>query len=105
MPATARAERNPYDHRHRGHAERLKRTKLGTPCPGGLVDGKPWRSDHCTGIMNDLEQMHADHDPPVQRGGTRANRVCCAPCNTGAGATAGNRARGPRRAARRSRTW
>jgi hypothetical protein len=104
MPATARAGTNPYPHSHRVTRANLIRAALGTPCPGALVNGQPWYSDHCDGIMTDAKRMHLDHTTAVADGGTRGDRICCSPCNTGAGAVMGNQRRTPTER-RRTRVW
>lgn len=109
MPATARATRNPYGHRHRQIRARLIRHALGTMCPGDWVNGRPYRSRNCHGIMTNPRHMHLAHTIPLALGGTDGDTICCSACNLGAGAILGNQLRGTARhhtpGPRRTRTW
>lgn len=106
MPALHRARRNPYDRAHRRTRAALIRDAIGTVCPGDYVNGRPWRSANCHGIMLDPARMHLAHTVPVVLGGTHGDRICCAACNLGAGAILGNQLRRPALAPpRRSRIW
>jgi hypothetical protein len=63
---------------------------IGTLCPG------PWRgrrSVNCVGIMATRAHMDLDEDPPRVIAPPVRWRICCPPCNRGAGATLGNRRR------------
>jgi hypothetical protein len=82
-----------YDHRHRARRTALLKQAIGTPCPGALVHGQPWRSRHCDGVMVNPHRMHLDHTTPLALGGTVGDRICCQPCNTGAGAKLGHQRR------------
>lgn len=96
-----------YDHRHRARRTALIKQAIGTHCPGALVHGQPWRSHHCDGVMVNPHRMHLDHTTPLALGGTIGDRICCQPCNTGAGAVMGNRMRGVAtlQRTRRTRSW
>lgn len=94
---------------HQKLREKLLPTAYGTLCPG------PWqgrRSVNCTGIMVSRRLMDLDDRVPRILGGTSTTtgaRICCSPCNRGAGAALGNRRRAARRRATRPRpalpTW
>lgn len=86
MPANHRAIRNPYGHAHRKMRAALLPDALGTVCPAQY-------SPRCTGLMIDPHQMHLDHSRPAALGGTRADRIVCAPCNLSMGAALGNQLR------------
>jgi len=96
MPARARTngQGSPYDHTHRKRRAAMVRAALGTPCPARY-------SRNCTGLMTNPRLMHLDHSTPLALGGVHGDRIICAPCNTSAGATLGNRLRGARRHPRR----
>lgn len=103
MPTQCTSRRNPYDRAHRRTRTAMIRDAIGTVCPGDYVSGRPWRSANCHGIMTNPRQMHLAHTVPVALGGTQGDRICCAPCNLGAGAILGKQLRAP--APRRSRIW
>jgi hypothetical protein len=88
---------------HQALRERLLKSAYGTLCPG------PWqgrRSANCTGTMTDRRRMDLDDRIPRIYGGTSTTtgaRICCSPCNRGAGAALGNRRRSARRRTPQSR--
>jgi len=90
---------------HRKRKDELVPAALGTMCPG------PWhgpRSPRCVGVMVSRKQMDLDEDPPRAIAPPVRWRICCYPCNRGAGARMGNTMRArARRAQRRvwSRAW
>lgn len=111
MPALNRAHGSPYGYAHRKRREGMVRAAIGTLCPGDFVNGEPYRSPRCHGVMTNPRMMHLAHSLPVSLGGEQGDRINCAPCNLGAGAILGNQMRRPRRtppmptAHRRTRAW
>jgi hypothetical protein len=103
MPATARANGSPYNHHHRKTRAALIPAAIGTPCPGDWINGQPYRSRNCVGVMTNPAHMHLAHTTPVALGGTDADVINCAACNLGAGATLGNQLRAP--TPRHTRDW
>jgi 5-methylcytosine-specific restriction endonuclease McrA len=78
---------------HQNLREHLLPSAYGTLCPGPYI-GR--RSANCTGTMVDRSKMDLDDRVPRIYGGrstTTGGRICCSPCNRGAGATLGNRRR------------
>jgi hypothetical protein len=89
-------------HQHRTQRAALLPIAIGQPCPGPAY-GR--RSKHCTRILLS-GRVDADHTTPRALGGKgTALRMCCTPCNRGAGAALGNRLRATRRRATALPRW